>query len=241
MTIIDIFPFLHRKFNYCRLPGITFIFCLTVLSAAGQHEINHKKYDCGFYVKNYRVLTQDYYSYREPLGCKKHETIASIGAGNGQFEAEISAFTDSIDWYLEDIDSSCLNRQNFNRILKYFTKLKKGPVSGNFHLVIGEENDTHLPGHLFDRIVMVNVYHELDNPGPLLHHVLKLLKPRGELVISEVMARQPGELHADCGKPRLEEHYFLGMMQVFGYKLVEEILVEPQSRLKMFFFRAATD
>ena len=87
---------------------------------------------------------------------------------------------------------------------------------------------------------MVNVYHELDNPARLMHNIRELLKPRGELVISEVMARKPGELHADCGKPRVEEQYFLGMMRVYGYKLVEEKLVEPESRLKIFFFRSTS-
>ena len=210
------------------------------ITAEAQHKTNHKKYDCGFYVKNYKALQNDYYSYREPLDCRKHETIASIGAGNGQFEAEISAFTDSIDWYLEDVDSTCLNRHNFNRILKYFKRLKHGLVNGTFHLVIGKPDDPGLPEHFFDRVLMVNVYHELENPGPLMHNIEKLLKPRGILVISEVMARTPGELHANCGKPRLEERYFLGMMHVYGYKLVEEKLVEPQSRLKMFFFRNAS-
>lgn len=210
--------------------------------SGGQHKIKHKKYDCGFFYRNFKDIEKDYYAYREPLDCKSHETIASIGAGNGEFEAMISMFTDSINWYIEDIDSSCLNQNNFKRILKYFKRLKKGPVNGSFHLVIGEKDDPHLPEHSFDRVIMVNVYHELDNPAPLMHNILPLLKPRGELVISEVMARKPGELHANCGKPRLDEHYFLGMMRVYGYKLVEEKLVEPESRLKMFFFRnAATD
>lgn len=214
------------------------IFPVLIQTVSAQHKTNHKKYDCGFYIKNFKALQNDYYSYREPLACKKHETIASIGAGNGQFEAEISVFTDSIDWYLEDIDSNCLNRQNFNRILKYFRRLKKGPINGTFHLVAGEENDPHLPENHFDRVLMINVYHELENPSPLMHKIRKILKPRGVLVISEVMARKKGELHANCGKPRLEERYFLGMMRVYGYKLLEEKLVEPQSRLKMFFFRS---
>jgi hypothetical protein len=38
-----------------------------------------------------------------------------VGASNGAIEAQISVFIDSINWTIQDIDSSCLNRKNLDK------------------------------------------------------------------------------------------------------------------------------
>ena len=42
------------------------------------------------------------------IGFKKNDTVISIGVGSGWREFMYSIFTDSITFYLEDIDTSCV-------------------------------------------------------------------------------------------------------------------------------------
>ncbi len=169
-----------------------------LLMAQNRH---HPPYNCGYYVKNFKKLESDYYLSDSMVGCKSHETIASIGAGNGQRELTISTFVDSINWYLEDIDSSCLDGENFNHIRDYFQQLKKSPISGTFRIVIGQEKKTGLPQATFDRVILLNVYHELKYPDAILTEIHGILKPGGILVIQGIVAKEKGQLHPQCGMP----------------------------------------
>jgi hypothetical protein len=84
-----------------------------------------KPYAYGWVPKKYEEVSKHYSDYAHWYNCQPGETIASIGAGNGNSEVTISCFVSGIQWCLEEIDTSRLYQ--FDDVLAYFEKLKGSP------------------------------------------------------------------------------------------------------------------
>jgi ubiquinone/menaquinone biosynthesis C-methylase UbiE len=115
---------------------------------------------------------------------KKGNAIAEIGAGDGQNIGGFSLFTDSLTFYLEDIDEKYLNQDNFNKVIKRCSKIKS-PLTNKFQLSIGTEKSTNLPDNLFDKIVIVSTFHEFSYMDEMVADISKKLKPNGRIYILE--------------------------------------------------------
>ena len=122
--------------------------------------------------------------------------------------------------------------------MEYFKHLKGSNIDAEFHLIIGSEKNTKLPGQQFDRIILNNVYHELSDRKSIMYDVKNLLNQNGKLVIMEPMAKKKGDLHANCGHLRLYEPEFLPELQNFGFSLVEKKVGEEISFLTCYTFQA---
>ena len=195
----------------------------------------HRPYEYGWVPKSYNEVRKNYEDYSQWLGCKSGETIASVGAGNGVIEATISCFQDSIDWYLQEIDTFKLYQ--FEQVKSYFENLRGAQLNSKFRFVIGEEKETMLPMGIYDRIIMNNVYHELSDPQAIMTDILNKLRPNGKLVIMEPMAKKKGDLHANCKHLRLWEPDFLSQMDEFGYQLSNKKVGEKISFLVFYTFQ----
>src|SRR3546814_3661118 len=53
----------------------------------------------------------------------------------------------------------------------------------NVSVKLGEPLDPKLPGNSFDRIFLVNMYHEIQQPYAFLWHLHTSLKPGGQIVV----------------------------------------------------------
>lgn len=197
----------------------------------------YKPYNFGWYPKSYSELYDNFKKYSVHFGCRQGETIASIGAGNGRVEVEISCEVNDISWYLEEIDS--MRFYEFDKVLHYHEKLKGTPIDATFNLVMGNEKSTNLPKGIFDRILMINVFHEIENRTEIMHEIHELLKPKGELVIMERMADKPGQMHGDCDFPKLYEPDFLEELQYYGFLLVADTTGEKVSNLKYYTLKSS--
>jgi ubiquinone/menaquinone biosynthesis C-methylase UbiE len=193
-----------------------------------------KPYNFKRFPKTYQDVVNDYENYNKLNGCKQGETIASIGAGNGIKEVQISCFVEGITWYLEEIDSSRLYQ--FTKVLAYHEQLKGAHIHADFNLVLGTESNTMLPHGVFDRVLMMNVFHEIESRERIMLEISKLLKIQGELVIMERMAKTEGEIHGDCKFPKLFEDNFLKEMDEYGFTFKKSILAEEISNLMYFTF-----
>lgn len=203
-------------------------------SSGNRSKTKNKPYEYGFVPKSYEQVVKNYEKYSHHFQCRKGETIASIGAGNGRQEIQISCFIDDITWYLEEIDSSRLFQ--FDKVLNYHEKLRGSSINAEFNLVLGNEITTTLPIGIFDRVIMSNVFHEIVNREPLLKEIQKLLKPDGKLVIMERMGDEPGQFHKDCKHPKLFEPEFLSEMDGYGYKSLNQQVGEQMSALMFYTF-----
>lgn len=106
----------------------------------------NKPYNCKRFPDSYSEIQQEYDSYHHLTACQEGETIASIGAGNGIKEIQISCFVEKINWYLQEIDSSRLYQ--FEEVLQYHENLRGSAIDADFKLVLGTENTTALPRYL---------------------------------------------------------------------------------------------
>ena len=185
---------------------------------------------------NYSDVHTSYESYYHWSDCRQGETIASIGAGNGIREIQVSCFVDEITWYLQDIDSSRLNQ--FEEVLEHHENLKGSAIDADFNRVQGTENSTGLPHGIFDRVLMINVFHEIESRQGIMMEIHGLLKEDGLLVLMERMGKTAGEVHGDCGYPKLLEPQFMQEMKDYGYVLKNGQLAEEMSNLMFYTFES---
>ena len=194
----------------------------------------NKPYNYRRFPDSYAEIQRDYESYYHLGGCQEGETIASIGAGNGIKEIQISCFIKDINWYLQEIDSARLYQ--FEEVLAYHENLIGSSMSADFKRVVGTEKSTGLPHKLFDRVLMLNVFHEIELREGIMTEIHQLLNKGGVLVIMERMGEAVGEVHADCKYPKLTEPSFLQEMNGYGYTLKAKQLGEEVSNLMFYTF-----
>ena len=196
----------------------------------------NKPYNYKRFPDSFSKIQHDYENYYYLNSCQPGETIASIGAGNGLIEIHISCFIEPINWYLQEIDSSRLFE--FEQVLTYHENLIGSSIKGSFNLVLGNEDTTGLAHGIFDRVLMLNVFHEIDSREGIMMEIHQLLNEGGMLVVMERVGKSEGELHGDCGFPKLFEPAFLREMDHYGYDLKTVELGEEVSNLRFYSFES---
>jgi protein-L-isoaspartate O-methyltransferase len=111
------------------------------------------------------------------------EMIADVGAGNGYHEAMLSIFHDSLTFYIQDIDSTVCNPKIINEVVTFYQKFKDKPNTNKFITIIGNDNETNLPGDTFDKILMLWTYQYFKNPRAIMTDLRSKLKNDGLLYI----------------------------------------------------------
>jgi len=209
--------------------------CISTTAVLGQKE--PKPYKCGFIPKDFSELTENYQSFYRHLGVRQGEIVASVGASNGYVEVQISSFIDSIYWTIQDIDTACLNYKELNKVINYHEKLINKRLNGTFDIVIGNISRTNLPIQHFDRILLVNVFHELSDKKSIMLEIHNSLKEHGLVVVMERMATKSGQNHGDCGHPKLVESEFIAEMTTYGFDLLTKVLPTKKSASTFYTFR----
>jgi|LakMenE01Jun11ns_1017448.scaffolds.fasta_scaffold9629915_1 hypothetical protein len=217
----------------------TFIVALTVFFNAtnvlGQKKV--RPYKCGFISKDLSELTNNYQNLARHLGVQNGEMVASVGASNGYVEVQISSFVDSVHWTLQDIDTACLNYKNLSQVIDYHEKLINRKLNGSFDIVIGSVSRTNLPSQSYDRILLVNVFHELSAKKPIMLDISNSLRDNGRVVIMERMATKSGQKHGDCGHPKLLESEFIHEMTSYGFELVTKVIPSKKAASTFYTFK----
>tara|TARA_R110002126_G_scaffold291415_2_gene452243 strand:- start:19274 stop:19987 length:714 start_codon:yes stop_codon:yes gene_type:complete len=107
---------------------------------------------------------------------KPTDVIADIGAGSGYHTLKIAPLVNEGKVFAVDIQLEMLLAIEAN---KKYNELK------NIELVLGNEQTTNLPENTFDKILMVDVYHEFNYPKEMLQSIKKALKKEGQLFLIE--------------------------------------------------------
>jgi SAM-dependent methyltransferase len=110
---------------------------------------------------------------------KKGETVADIGAGNGYLEGMLSLFTDSVTFYIQDIDTTVCNQDSVKKVRDFYAGLKKGLYTNTFISVNGTDSTSNLPDNTFDKILMLYTYQYIKKPVAFTHDLRKKLKKGG--------------------------------------------------------------
>lgn len=172
------------------LPGLPF---------AAAKKGNKTKGHCGFYYSSPEVLHRSADPYMMFFQFKKGDQVASIGAQCSTTEASYAALADSVTFYLQDIDSTYCNERQVSFAWHYYDTLEgPRPTNSTYHIVTGEEKKTLLPAGHFDKIMIINTFHEFTYPDDMLQDIAAKLKEDGMLYIDEALPKKPGQLHGQC-------------------------------------------
>ncbi|MGE5953279.1 MAG: class I SAM-dependent methyltransferase, partial [Qipengyuania vulgaris] len=105
-------------------------------------------------------------------------TVADIGAGNGYYTVRLAERVGERGRVLaQDIDSEALDRLA-RRVERYRLD--------NVSIQRGELADPRLPDNSFDRIFMVHMYHEIEQPYEFLWRMWPALRAEGQVIVVDV-------------------------------------------------------
>jgi len=198
------------------------------------------KGECGSFFENMGHLYKIKQSELDFFQFKPGQTIASIGAGCGHWEAAYAATTDSVTFYLEDIDTATLNSRHADFSWNHYAKLRGKPMTSGYKLAIGNERSTLLPNNTFDKILIINSFHEFTHQTEMLDDIKKKLKPGGILYIDEALPKKPGQLHGVCKKPMLTSDETIELIARNGFEFVNSLDFTFRQKVpvrKIFAFR----
>ena len=113
----------------------------------------------------------------DAIRLKPGMVIGEVGAGTGRMTMWLaSRVGDAGMVYANDINE---------RSLEQLRERSKRDGFKNVEIIIGEVENPKLPRNTLDIAFMINVYHHLDAPVPLIRNILPSLKPDGILAIVE--------------------------------------------------------
>jgi ubiquinone/menaquinone biosynthesis C-methylase UbiE len=120
--------------------------------------------------------------YKE-LAVKPGESVADIGAGSGYHTLRLAeTIGPKGKVYAVEIQ---------REMLDIIEKKMKAKGLKNIELILGTEKDPKLPPESMDVILLVDVYHEFEDPYEMTEAMVKALKPGGRLVFVEFRLEDP--------------------------------------------------
>ena len=230
-----------KRTNFFIQPKLTFtaIFLSLIFSTHAQKLETFKNYCGGFYKSMDDLLKMQqkeigFYDFRSG------QTIASIGAQCCHWEAAYAATTDSVTFYLEDIDSSKFKKRQVEFAWNYYSTLRGRPMTSDYEMIIGTERSTSLPENVFDKILIINSFHEFTFKTEMLADIKRKLKPGGILYIDEALPKRTGQLHGICNLPMLTNEETIAIFEKNGFEYVNGIDFNYRHKVpvrKIFAFR----
>lgn len=110
-------------------------------------------------------------------------SVAEIGSGTGYFTWRLAekvgpkgkVFAVDVQQKMLDLSAEALKKHQLS----------------NVQLILGGDNDPHLPAASLDLVFIANAYHEFADPAAMITAVNRALKPDGRLVIIEFAEGRP--------------------------------------------------
>jgi ubiquinone/menaquinone biosynthesis C-methylase UbiE len=113
----------------------------------------------------------------EALGIRRGNVVADVGAGSGYYTMRLAeAVGEQGRVYATDIQPA---------MLALIRKKVEAARVRNVELVLGTQTDPKLPAAALDLALLVDVYHELQQPQTFVRALARALRPDGRLVLIE--------------------------------------------------------
>ncbi|MCU0445494.1 MAG: class I SAM-dependent methyltransferase [Microscillaceae bacterium] len=129
---------------------------------------------------------------------QKGEAVASVGAGDGWFEVANSIFTDSVVFYIQDIDRELANSAKINRNRKHYQQFRPDSISNQFFPIVGDKFSAKLPQNFFDKVLLRISLHHFSQTKKMLQSIHQALKSQGLLMIAENVVKRSGIKEPYC-------------------------------------------
>lgn len=105
-------------------------------------------------------------------------SVADIGAGEGYYTVRLAQRVGAEGRVLAEDINPAANERLGNRVLREGLE--------NVSIMLGTEDDPHLPPDSFDRIFMVHMYHEVSEPYAFLWRLRPALRRGGKVIVVDV-------------------------------------------------------
>lgn len=151
------------------------------------------------------------------------DVIADIGAGSGYHVFKMARRAKKGRIYAVDIQQEMLDEIQRKR-----SKRQKEQIQ----TVLGSEKSINLPAAVLDKVLIVDVYHEMSYPQEMLASIYQAMKPGGELFLIEYRAEDPlvpiKEVH------KMTEAQAVKELNANGFRLKENINNLPWQHCMVF-------
>lgn len=150
----------------------------------------------------------------------KNDAVADIGAGTGAFIPLLSkSVGEQGQVYAVEISP---------KFIAYLKNRAKKENLKNVKVVRGGFTETHLKKASIDKLLLVDVYHHLDQPQTMLKDFKKVLKKNGKLIVVD-FDKIPGKSRQwIINHMRLDKEGYIKEISKAGFKLISE----PKTSLK---------
>jgi ubiquinone/menaquinone biosynthesis C-methylase UbiE len=118
----------------------------------------------------------------EDMELRPTDIVGDIGAGSGYFSFRLAAKVPQGKVLAEDIQPEMLELAKKGAAKRAIT---------NVEPVLGTTSDPKLPEAGVDVVLMVDAYHEFDQPREMMEGIFKSLKPGGRVVLVEYRGEDP--------------------------------------------------
>jgi predicted methyltransferase len=159
------------------------------------------------------------------MGLADGDTVADIGCGTGYFSRPMArAVAPTGRVYAVDIQSQML------RLLE--ERLEDEGLT-NVEPVLGTNDDPNLPAESVDWILLVDVYHEFQQPKAMLAKMREALKPDGRVALLEYRLEGLSAVHIKADH-RMSPEQVLREWQPAGFRLVDRHEFLPTQHFFVF-------
>ncbi len=200
---------------------ITFLLGIIAIFFTGCFLRKPPPFQCGFILKNEKSVTAYYGPEMEAIDYQPGDSIAFVGASNGYRAAMLAMLVDSLHFYLQDIDTFCLNPQEVRAAWNYYESLNETPLNASYELVLGDEHGTNLPKGRMEKIVIAATFHHFSDTLGMLADLHQVLKPNGKLYIIENVV-EAGEKRVTkyCNHPLFTEGELRDLFENNGFEII---------------------
>jgi ubiquinone/menaquinone biosynthesis C-methylase UbiE len=117
-----------------------------------------------------------------PTSARGRAIVADIGAGTGYYSFRLAAKVPQGKVLAVDIQQEMLD---------LLTAAAKQRGVSNVEPVLGTTSDPKLPKDRVDVVLMVDAYHEFDQPREMMEAIMGALRPGGRVVLVEFRGEDP--------------------------------------------------
>ena len=123
---------------------------------------------------------------------KNGDTVASIGVGSGWREFMLSTYTDSITFYMEELDTSCISKERIkNILLPNYSEIRGSIITNNFIPTIGTPTTIGINNNKVDKVlILFDTYHHLSDDIAIIKECNRILKANGKFIVDEYVTRK---------------------------------------------------